>query len=70
MGALCTADCLVTSDVLPGDNTKGHLMFVKGWIALDLQTAANAKYEVSMATPVIRCGGRKNLVVDLMQDYI
>lgn len=42
----------------------------KGRIALDLLTAVNAKYGVRMATPVIRCGGRKNLVVDLMQDYI
>lgn len=45
-------------------------MFVKGRIALDLLTAVSAKYGVRMAIPVIRCGGRKNLVVDLMQDYI
>lgn len=46
------------------------LVFVKGWVALDLWTAANAKYGVRMATPVTRYGSRKNLMVDLMQDYI
>lgn len=43
---------------------------VKGRIALDLLTAVNAKSGVRMATAVIRCGGRKNLLVDLMQDFI
>lgn len=44
---------------------------VKGRIVLDLLTAANAKFGVRMATAVIRCGGRKkDLLVDLMQDFI
>lgn len=43
---------------------------VKGRIALDLLTVVNDKSGVRMATAVTECGDRKNLLVDLMQDFI
>jgi len=69
LGAQLTACSFLTFFLVTTPKTF-NVCNVKGRIALDLVTAVDAKSGVRMATAVISCEGRKNLMVDLMQDFI